>query len=97
MSDTGIVDRERVQEVYGTSTWSLDGRLAIALGIVAMLFGFGAIATGTWMAFGNSADVFHLPGGIPLAEGHTVSLYLVASGALTSLLGGFSIFKSQDM
>jgi hypothetical protein len=34
---------------------------------------------------------------MPAAEGQTVSLYLVACGALTSLLGAFSIYKAQDM
>jgi len=97
MSDTGIVDRQRIRDVYGDSSWSLDGRLAVALGIIAMLIGFGAIVTGAWVAYGNSAAVFQLPGGMPPAEGQTISLYLVACGALTTLLGGFSIYKSQDM
>jgi hypothetical protein len=97
MSDTGIVDRQRIREVYGSSNWSPDGRLAVALGTVAILIGLGAIGTGAWIAYGNSAAVFQLPGGMPPAEGQTVSLYLVACGALTSLLGGFSIYKSQDM
>jgi hypothetical protein len=97
MSDTGTIDHERVREVYGDSSWSLDGRLAVALGIVAILIGLGAIGTGAWIAYGNSAAVFALPGGMPPAEGQTVSLYLVACGALTTLLGGFSIYKSQDM
>lgn len=97
MSDTGLVDRQRVREVYGDSNWTLDGRLAVALGVIAILIGFGAIGTGAWIAYGNSAAVFQLPGGMPPAEGQTVSLYLVACGALTALLGGFSIYKSQDM
>ncbi|CAH0213536.1 hypothetical protein [Roseomonas sp. CECT 9278] len=97
MSDTGIVDRQRVRDVYGDSNWSLDGRLAVALGIIAMLIGLGAIVTGAWIAYGNTATMFHLPGGMPPAEGQTISLYLVACGALTTLLGGFSIYKSQDM
>lgn len=97
MSDTGIVDRQRVREAYGSSTWSLDGGLAVALGVVAILIGLGAIATGAWVAYGNTETMFQLPGGMPAAEGQTVSLYLVACGALTSLLGGFSIYKSQDM
>jgi hypothetical protein len=97
MSDTGLVDRERVREVYGDSNWTLDGRLAVGLGVVALLIGCGAIGTGAWIAYGNSAAMFSLPGGMPPAEGQTVSLYLVACGALTSLLGGFSIYKSQDM
>jgi hypothetical protein len=97
MSDTGIVDQRRVRDVYGDTNLSLDGRLAVALGILAMLIGLGAIATGAWVAYGNTSAVFQLPGGMPPAEGQTVSLYLVACGALTSLLGGFSIYKSQDM
>lgn len=97
MSDTGIVDQQRVRDVYGDTNLSLDGRLAVALGILAMLIGLGAIATGAWVAYGNTSAVFQLPGGMPPAEGQTVSLYLVACGALTSLLGGFSIYKSQDM
>lgn len=97
MSDTGIIDRQRVRDVYGDPSRSLDGRLAIGLGVVAMLIGLGAIVTGAWIAYGNSAAVFQLPGGMPAAEGQTVSLYLVACGALTTLLGGFSIHKSQDM
>ncbi|WP_198370545.1 hypothetical protein [Roseomonas rosulenta] len=97
MSDTRIVDRQRVRDVYGDSNWSLDGRLAVGLGIVAMLIGFGAIVSGAWLAYGDTAAMFQLPGGMPPVEGHTASLYLVACGALTSLLGGFSIYKSQDM
>jgi hypothetical protein len=97
MSDTGLIDRQRVREAYGSSNGSLDGRLAVALGIFAMLIGLGATATGAWIAYGDSATVFLLPGGMPAAEGQTVSLYLVACGALTSLLGAFSIYKAQDM
>lgn len=97
MSETGIVDRERLKDVYGEAKWSLDGRLAVALGLIAILIGLAAIGVGAWIAYGNSADLFLLPGGMPPAEGQTVSLYLVACGALTSLLGGFSIYKSQDM
>jgi hypothetical protein len=97
MSDTGIVDRQRVREAYGNSNWSLDGGLAVALGVVAILIGLGAVATGAWLAYGNVDTMVQLPGGMPAAEGQTISLYLVACGALTSLLGGFSIYKSQDM
>lgn len=97
MSDTGIVDHQRIRDVYGDSMWSLDGRLAVVLGILALLIGLGAIGAGAWMAYGDAATVFHLPGGMPPTEGQTISLYLVACGALTSLLGGFSIYRSQDM
>jgi hypothetical protein len=97
MSDTGLIDRERVRHAYGRSSRSPDGGLAVALGILGMLIGFAAIVTGIWIAYGNSAMVFQLPGGMPPAEGQTVSLYLVACGALSSLLGGFSIYKAQDM
>lgn len=97
MSDTGLIDRERVRDAYGRAAWSAGGGPAVTLGLLGMLIGLGAIGTGIWLAYGDAAVVFHLPGGMPPAEGQTVSLYLIACGALSSLLGGFSLYKAQDM
>ncbi|MBR0682518.1 hypothetical protein GXW74_18650 [Roseomonas eburnea] len=96
MSDTGTFDRRSIEAIYrrgGTP----EGGLAIALGVIAILIGLSAIGAGAWLAYGNVVWLFALPGGLPAAEAQTISVYLVACGALTTLLGALSIYKSQDM
>jgi len=96
MSDTGTFDRRSVEAIYRRGLMP-DGRLALALGIIAVLIGLSATAAGAWLAYGNAVWLFTLPGGLPAAEAQTISVYLVACGALTTLLGALSIYKSQDM
>jgi formate hydrogenlyase subunit 3/multisubunit Na+/H+ antiporter MnhD subunit len=96
MSDTGVFDRKRIRDAYGAAP-SLDGRLAVALGAIAILIGLGAAGAGAWLAYGHTASIMPLPGGLPAAESSMISIYLVACGALTMLVGAFSIYKAQDM
>ncbi len=96
MSELGSYDQRRVEQLYGGSE-PQNGHLALALGIIAMLIGMTAMGAGAWLAYGNASSLFQLPGGLPAAESHTVSMYLVACGAMTFVLGAFSIYKSHDM
>ncbi|MBR0670851.1 hypothetical protein [Neoroseomonas soli] len=97
MSDAGSFGRRSVQAIYEKAPTADDGRLAVALGIIAILMGFGAIGAGIWLAYGDAVWMLTLPGGLPATESQTVSVYLVACGALTMILGALSIYKSQDM
>ena len=97
MSDTGTFGRRTVEAAYSRGVSADDGRLAMALGVIAIIIGFGAIAAGIWLAYGNAVGMLALPGGLPATEAQTVSVYLVACGAVTMILGALSVYKSQDM
>lgn len=97
MSDTGAFGRRSVEAVYGRGASADDGRLAMALGAIAIIIGFAAIGAGIWLAYGNAVWLLTLPGGLPATEAQTVSVYLVACGAVTMILGALSIYKSQDV
>lgn len=96
MSEAGTFHRPRIEAIYDRGM-PADGRLAVALGVIAVVIGCCAIGAGAWLAYGTSAAMLSLPGGLPAAESQTVSVYLVACGALTMLLGAISIYKSQEM
>jgi hypothetical protein len=96
MSDTRIIDQDSIRKVYRQDA-SSDGHLAVAIGIIAILIGICAAGAGIWIAYDQAGALLPLPGGMPAAEAQTISIYLVACGALTFLLGGFSIYKAQDM
>lgn len=96
MSDTSVFDRRSVQAIYSRAPTS-DGPLAIALGIIAVIIGMGAVGAGAWLAYGSPMDLLTLPGGLPATEAHTVSVYLVACGAITMLLGAISLYRAQEM
>lgn len=96
MADTHVIDEESIRKVYRRDV-SSDGHLAVALGVVAILIGLCAAGAGIWIAYDQAGETLPLPGGMPTAEAQTISIYLVACGALTFLLGGFSIYKAQDM
>lgn len=97
MSDTGTFGRRSIEVVYTKAPPADDGRLSVALGAVAILMGLAAIGAGIWLAYGNAGWMLTLPGGLPATEAQSVSVYLVACGALTMILGALSIYKSQDM
>ncbi len=69
--------------------------MAVALGLVALMAGLGATMAGTWIAYWHGADLVSLAGAGP--EPDLVSLYLVACGTVTTILGGLTIYRSQDM
>ncbi len=94
MSDTGLMDRQRMQRSIADQPFE-DGRLATLLGLVGILMGFAAAAAGTWIAYGQAGSLVPLPGGLPAAESQVVSIYLVACGAMTAFLGGISIYRAQ--
>lgn len=76
---------------------SPEGRTALALGMVALLLGFGAVAAGAYIILYSAMPMIALPGGLPAADRDVVGMFLAGSGALTTLLGGVSLYKSQDM
>lgn len=79
------------------SALSQDGRWTMVLGVVALLFGFGASAAGAYVGFGASGRLITLPAGLPAAEPETVALFMFACGAVTMLLGAISIYKAYEV
>lgn len=71
--------------------------MAVALGLVAVLVGLGATMAGTWIAYWHGAALSVLDGTIIAPESDKVSLYLVVCGTVTTIFGGLSIYRSQDM
>jgi len=96
MSDTGILDLQRIRSAHKAASTG-DGALAVALGAIITIIGLGTVAAGIWLAYGSTETVLHLPGGLASADTGVVSIYLVACGALTTVLGAFSIYEAQDM
>lgn len=96
MSDAGKSQGQPMpNDAAGRST--SDAAMAVALGLVALLVGLGATMAGTWIAYWHGAALATLPGLAAAPEPDKVSLYLVACGTVTTILGGLSIYRSQDM
>lgn len=76
---------------------SPEGRTALLLGMVALLLGFGAVAAGAYIILYSTMPMIALPGGLPATDRDVVGMFLAGSGALTTLLGGVSLYKSQEM
>ena len=73
-----------------------EGRMMMMLGVIALILGFGALAAGAYISFYAGFRTISLPGGLS-AAGSIAGVFLAGSGALTTLLGGVSIYKSQEM
>ncbi len=73
-----------------------DGRWAIALGLVALMIGFGAMAGGAYLGLGISTRLIALPGGLPATPSETVAIIVASCGAVTTLLGIISLYKAHD-
>jgi hypothetical protein len=84
------------REVYEIGL-SPDGRAALALGMIALVFGFAAVAAGAYIALYGGMPKIALPGGLAAADRDMVGMFLSAIGALTTLVGGVSIYRSQEM
>lgn len=73
-----------------------DGRWAIALGLVALIIGFGAMAGGAYLGLGTSTRLISLPGGLPATPSETVAIIVASCGAITTLLGVISLYQAHD-
>ncbi|MEO3472209.1 hypothetical protein AAFN86_10105 [Roseomonas sp. CAU 1739] len=71
--------------------------MAVMLGVVALLVGLSATMAGTWIAYWHGVPLSLLDGAIAAPETDKVSLYLVVCGTITTIFGGLSIYRSQDM
>jgi hypothetical protein len=96
MSDTGKAEGGPIEFHEGGRS-TADATMAVALGLVALLVGLGATMAGAWIAYWNSAALMPFASGLVGPEPDVVSLYLVVSGTVTTILGGLSIYRSQDM
>ncbi len=79
---------------YGLSS---EARAAVALGMIALLFGFGAVAAAAYVGLFVTTPAIALPGGLASLDAHLVAMVMAGSGTLTTLLGGITLYKSQDM
>lgn len=68
-----------------------------ALGLVALLVGLIATMAGTWIAYWHGAPLSMMDGAIAPPDTNQISLYLVICGTVTTIVGGFSIYRSQDI
>lgn len=76
---------------------SPEGRWAIALGIVALLVGLGAVVGGAYVALRSTGALMVLPGGLPPTTPESVALFMCICGGVTALLGAVSIYKAHDL
>lgn len=79
---------------YGLSP---EGRAAMLLGLIALILGFGAVAAGAYVGLFTSLQAIELPGGFAAADRGLVAMVMSGCGALTTLLGGISLYKAQEM
>lgn len=96
MSDISFRDH-RNHPLLAANGLSVEGRWAMALGLIAMTLGIGAAAAGAYVGFGTSARLVPLPGGLPALEAETVAISMVACGAITMLLGAVSIYRAHEI
>ncbi len=96
MSEAGIPDRPLPANAGDTRS-SSEAAVAVALGLVALMVGLGATMAGTWIAYWHAAAMSPLAGMMAAPEPDKVSLYLVVCGTVTTILGGLSIYRSQDL
>ena len=96
MPDAGKAQGQPLPTDAGGQSTS-DAAMAMALGLVALLVGLGATMAGTWIAYWHGAALATLPGLMAAPEPDKVSLYLVVCGTVTTILGGLSIYRSQEM
>lgn len=69
----------------------------LVFGVAALLLGLAATMAGACVAYWHSVALPDVPGPLNPAEPDRLSLSLVLLGSVTTLLGGFSISRSQDM
>ncbi|MBW6398972.1 hypothetical protein KPL78_13995 [Roseomonas sp. HJA6] len=74
-----------------------DATLALVLGLVSLPVGLGATMAGVRIAYWHSATLLNLSGPLGWPEPDWVSLALVIGGSVMTLLGAYSIYRSQDM
>ena len=96
MSDAGRATQQALP-VTEPERSSSEAAVAVALGFVALLVGLGATMAGTWIAYWHRSTLSILDGTIAAPGTDTVSLYLVVCGTVTTIFGGLSIYRSQDM
>ncbi len=96
MSDIGLRGHQGHPLVQDTAL-STEGRWAMALGLVALMIGLGAVAGGAYIAFRASARLISMPGGLAPMAPETVAIFMFACGAITTLLGAISIYKAHEI
>lgn len=95
MRNAGHMGQASSHPAYEVSI-SPQGRAMMMLGVIALILGFGAVAAGAYFTVYGGVRMISLPGGLA-AAGNIAGMFLAGSGALTTLLGGVSIYKSQEM
>lgn len=96
MRDQMQMGRSTAPESYGYGL-SPEGRAAVALGMIALVLGFGAVAAAAYVGIFTTAAVIQLPGGLPTLDPRVVALVMAVLGTITTALGGLTLYKSQDM
>ncbi len=96
MSDAGKVHGQSIPN-HGAGSYNTDAAVAVALGLAAVLVGLGATLAGAWIAYWHGAALVSVGAMLAAPEPDAVSLYLVICGTVTTILGGLSIFRAQDM
>jgi hypothetical protein len=97
MSDAGMMNRDggsKSNYGYGLST---DGRWAVALGVIALALGVGAIGAGVYVGFWMAGMPLGLPGALAEVPTETIAMGMVVTGGLTTMLGGISLQRAQEM
>ena len=64
---------------------------------LALLVGLIATMSGIWMGYWHGAPLAIVDGAFAAPEADQLSLHLVVFGTVTTILGGFGIYRSQDM
>jgi hypothetical protein len=96
MSDAGKIEHQIAPGALRSRS-ATEVAVSVALGFVAVLVGLGATMAGAWIAYWHGAALVPFAGMTAAPEPDTVSLYLVVCGTATTILGGLSISRSQDM
>lgn len=96
MREQMLPGRPAIPESYSYGL-SPEGRAAVALGMIALVLGFGAVAAAAYVGIFTTASVIQLPGGLPTLDPRVVALVMATLGTITTALGGLTLYKSQDM
>lgn len=76
---------------------SPEARVAVALGVISLILGFGAVVVGACVGLIPDMPVVELPGGFSTTDRGLVAMIMSGSGALTTLLGGICLHQAQEM
>jgi hypothetical protein len=68
----------------------------VLLGVLALVIGFLAAMAGAWLGAGEAGMAIALPAGLPALASDAAAPFMAMTGAVTMVLGGVSLYRSDE-